>query len=419
VQVCLITTAQPSGNPRLVKEADALSGAGFSVRVVGAFHSDWARAFDRTLVASRQWSTEIFDWNRVTSPGAYWKTRVRYYGARRLASFAAVRPFIRTSSLSRVGPDIRRLAFEHPADLYIAHNLGALPVALAAGERHGALVGFDAEDFHSGQLSPARERLEYEMTREAELALVPRCSYVTAASPGIAEAYRALCDIPLPTCVLNVFPKALRPPAPHLESTDAPIRLHWFSQTIGTNRGLEHLVRALGAIHDRTIQLHLRGRWQEGYEHHLRTLARDVGLRDEQLVAHPPAHPDELVRICSTYDIGLALEPQASLNNDIALSNKLFTYLLAGNAVVATATTGQAAIAPSLGNAVSLCSAASDESLAAAVRPWVEDRALLASARREAWRLGESRYNWEIEQDTFLGVVRNALSSRPSMMSAL
>ena len=45
-----------------------------------------------------------------------------------------------------------------PADLYIAHYVAALPAAGAAAQRHGALLGFDAEDFHSGEGMARRPR---------------------------------------------------------------------------------------------------------------------------------------------------------------------------------------------------------------------------------------------------------------------
>ena len=56
---------------------------------------------------------------------------------------------------------------------------------------------------------------------------------------------------------------------------------------------------------------------------------------------HDPAAPDELTAFASQFDIGLALEPAFSRNNDIALSNKIFTYMQAGLAIIASNTTAQ------------------------------------------------------------------------------
>src|SRR5262245_7998845 len=76
-RVCLVTTGQPSTNPRLVKEADALSAAGYDVTVVGAFGGDWAIQADRSLLAQKPWAFDLVDWRRESRPLLFWKSRVR------------------------------------------------------------------------------------------------------------------------------------------------------------------------------------------------------------------------------------------------------------------------------------------------------------------------------------------------------
>jgi glycosyltransferase involved in cell wall biosynthesis len=98
------------------------------------------------------------------------------------------------------------------------------------------------------------------------------------------------------------------------------VRLYWFSQTIGPHRGLEDAVRALGLLNRCDVQLHLRGHWQQGYEARLRRLAAESGAAQDLIFSYEPAQPDEMVRLASAYDVGLALEPIASVNNDIAIS---------------------------------------------------------------------------------------------------
>ena len=312
--------------------------------------------------------------------------------------------------LARVGPELGAAALTVPADLYIAHNLGALPAAIHAGRVHGAPVGFDAEDFHSGQLPPASDLALF--TARTEKRLLPQCAYVTAASPGIARAYAALCGIPEPVCILNVFPLDHRPSQFREASTDGPLRLYWFSQTIGPNRGLEAAVKALGLLGRADVELHLRGTPQAGFEIALRQLARTAGVSPDRIHLHAPACADDMTRCAAGFDVGLALEPLASENNDIALSNKIFTYLLAGCAVVATQTKGQSALLDQLGPSARGCAIDDAESLAAAVRPWVENRESLDLARRAAWALGESRFNWNLEKDRFLAVIRITMEDR-------
>ena len=208
-RVCLVTTGQPSTNPRLVKEADALAAAGFAVHVVGAHWANWADASDEAMMSRRPWTMELVEWRQDRAPRTFQRSRLRHWIAQRTLATplsGSVRP---EWVLARVGPELGAAALTVPADLYIAHNLGALPAAIHAGRAHGAPVGFDAEDFHSGQLPPASDLALF--TARTEKRLLPQCAYVTAASPGIARAYAALCGIPEPVCILNVFPLDHRP----------------------------------------------------------------------------------------------------------------------------------------------------------------------------------------------------------------
>ncbi|MEQ1895766.1 MAG: hypothetical protein ABL971_00100 [Vicinamibacterales bacterium] len=150
----------------------------------------------------------------------------------------------------------------------------------------------------------------------------------------------------------------------------------------------------------------------------MRRLASDCGVSQDRIVSHRPAAPDALVRLSAEYDIGLALDPAASENNDIALSNKMFAYLLAGNAVLATRTKGQSWLAQRLGPAVKLCEPGRPESWAAALRPWVEDAAVLDRALAYAWYMGETRFNWEMEKPVFLDVVAKALAGASANRAA-
>ena len=46
----LITTGQPSVNPRIVKEADALHAAGLSVKMLYCYWINWAFEADKKLL---------------------------------------------------------------------------------------------------------------------------------------------------------------------------------------------------------------------------------------------------------------------------------------------------------------------------------------------------------------------------------
>src|SRR5262249_14645959 len=130
-----------------------------------------------------------------------------------------------------------------------------------------------------------------------------------------------------------------------------PLRLYWFSQTIGRDRGLEDAIRALGILGDQTIELHLCGEWCHGYETEFFELAKSTGVEHARVHHHPPDRPDRMVELAAQYDVGLALEQRGSFNRDICITNKIFTHLLAGNAIAATMTQGQQTVIRRIGPA--------------------------------------------------------------------
>jgi len=405
LRVCLVTTGQPSTNPRAVKEADALAEAGCSVWMIGAHWADWASDADRRLLASRRWACTVIEWRRAAAPGLFWKSRLRHRAARAGVNLPVLRDIALPAAAGRLTPELTAHAMRTPADLFIAHNIGALPAAAAAAARHRARLGFDAEDFHSGEFAPGDRSSARVAIERTESRYIPRCDYVTAAAPGIADAYASLSRNGPPTCVLNVFPLSSRPSVRRPTAGQGPLTLSWFSQTIGPNRGLEDVVRAMARIEDGVVELHLRGTWQAGYREQLTRVAAGAGLRHSRVISHDPGYPDDMVRLAAEFDVGLAVEPGVTPNSNLSLSNKVFTYLLAGVAVLATRTRGQVALLPLIERAAQGFEAGDVDAIERGLRCWIDDRAALEAARVAAWEYGGARYNWDCEKAVFLDVV--------------
>ncbi len=408
--ICLVTPGHLSTNPRLVKEADALSAAGYAVSIVAARFIPWADAADSEF-AVRPWRVKKV----AFGPLAGRPTHVAQSLMRRFCLFAwrglglwperAFHPVI---------PSLTRAACSTQADFYIAHNLAALPAAYQAAKKHGAKLGFDAEDFHSGEMTNTPENAHrLRLMREIEMRYLPRCDYLTAASPGIAKAYAVAYGVPVPTVILNVFPLPDPPVAPsdHGAAQPSP-SLYWFSQTIGPDRGLEKVVEAIARSKSRPC-LFLRGNPAPGYQQVLTELAEQLGAGD-RLRFLAPAQPGEMVSLAAEYDLGLATELSTTVNRDICLSNKLFTYLLAGLPVLASATAAQSELAADLPDAVFAYPQQDACVLAEKMDELLLSPFRLASARRAAWQRGHRQFNWDLEKCTFLKVIESALDQRLS-----
>ena len=237
-RICLVTTGHPSTNPRLVKEADALVEAGYNVHVVACKFLAWADTADAQF-GDREWNITWVRFGVMARPLSRQIQRLRRAIASRVAPVVGFPASISVRALHYVVPELTRHARSVEADLYIAHNLAALPAAYHAAQHHGAKLGFDAEDFHRGEFPDGDKSLLRQLTIRIEEAFIPRCDYVSAASDGIAEAYEQALSITRPTTVLNVFPLAeldvtLSDEERHEEKPDGIFSLYWFSQTITT-----------------------------------------------------------------------------------------------------------------------------------------------------------------------------------------
>ncbi|MGH8499615.1 MAG: glycosyltransferase, partial [Methylococcales bacterium] len=309
-----------------------------------------------------------------------------------------------------ITPELADAACKTPAELYIAHNLAALPAAVKAARIHGARVIFDAEDFHSGELP---EGSAWDFDRDLISALekyyLPKCDAMTAASPGIARAYAETYSLTQPLVVLNVFPLAQAPMAASKKGMMKPgPSLYWFSQTVGPDRGLEAAVQAIGLAKCRP-HLYLRGNVSENYREKLLAIARSNDMLDHLHFLAVGA-PADMVKLAAEFDIGLAAEPGHSENNRLACSNKIFTYLLAGVPTLASSTPAQAELAGMATNAVWLYPPEDSHALAAKIDHLLGDSQKMANARTVAWDLGQQHFNWEVECKTWLKQVEKLLA---------
>lgn len=407
-RVCLITPGHVSTNPRLVKEADALAAAGYATHVVAADYWPAFRAFDDDLASKSGWTlTRV----RVSSAAR----RVILAARRKACTFLVGRGWLPTPAVALWAENdlvgqLTAQATATPAELYIGHYLPGLSAAIQAADRHRARVGFDAEDSHVDELTDDAVQAPKRAARAyVQQQYLPRCQHLTAAAPLIAEALHRRHGVRAEV-ILNVFPLGEAPDqptdTPYLRG-DGPATLYWFSQTLGPGRGLEPIVAAMARMRV-PAHLHLRGVPSRGYADLLTQLTDRLGLKD-RVHLHAPAPPDQMVKLAAGHDVGLALELTTPPNRAICLTNKIFTYLLAGTPVLMSRTPAQEQIAGEIGSAGVLIDLEQPEQIAAALDDLLGDRDRLRGLREGAHRLGRERFNWDVEQRRLIASVRRVL----------
>ncbi len=396
LRFCLVGATHPCYNPRLVREADALAQAGHQVRVVAPLFNPALVEKDRALMAQRCWRLERVDC--LPQHGRLRSLWIR--GRRRLAQEITLRfatPVLAEHSYTLALAEMRELAAREPADWFIAHTQAALPVAAVAAARWKARLGFDCEDLLAYAPNEPGALL-----RTIEAKYLPRCAYVSAASPLMAEQLVRDYRIAPPTVLYNVFPLELADGmlAPCERRANSVLRLHWFGQTIGPGRGLEEAVAALAHLPGE-VELHLRGNPSAGYREKLEALA---GGERQRLFLLPPLAHDELIRAMESFDVGLALERPDNGNYSRTVTNKLFSYLVAGLALAVTDTPGQGQVMSQIPATGFLYPSGDARALAEGLLKWVRDRQALRGAQQASWEAARTRFSWDREREKFLAI---------------
>ena len=399
MRICSITPHQLLNNPRLVREADALAGAGHDVRVIAVKLRPDQSARDDELARGRPWRTQFINIEKVAGRRAWLVT-----GARQKLATKMWRRFRRGTYLaglaySRTCVETIRLATAEPADLIIAHTHPMLAPAFYAARRLGCRWGFDCEDILSEEYGEGLDDTAHQaLIRFVEASFIPRADYVTVASAEFSRWLSEHYGIGESTLVSNVpsiedAPDALRPGYPEARPH---LSLYWFSISVGPLRGIEDAIRAMPLI-DVPVTLHVRGRMLLAFEPELRALIASLGLQDRVLV-HDLIGPRDVVRAAADHDIGLVLTQPCCENHELAVPNKIYAYMMAGLAVGATATRGHRSAVPAIGDIGFEYAPGNHGELAARVNALVAEPGRLRAARDAAFRLAHSRYNWEIER---------------------
>lgn len=396
-RILIITPKQPSGNPRMRKSADALAEAGHKVHVLYAYNADWATTADESILQNAPWTFERIGGDPQTIQLTYhwtraWRKAFEFSGNIERAMCRGFSTYVK-----------RGIAWD--PDLIIGHNPGALGPLLRISKKLQIPALFDAEDFHRGE--SAQPSAATARVTQLEDATLSQLKQISAASPLISEAYRALYLQLKVSTVNNAFPSHYLATEPTVDATK-PLSLVWFSQVIGLDRGLREFLKCLCFIPDVPVSIHLLGMAAAEVTDEIAQL--DLS-ENHELEFFPPLPEKGLFEFVAQHEIGLALEVGKPLNRDICRTNKLYTYPLAGCYTLASKTAAQVQFMEEFPQAGELVDLNDPESMANSLKELYENRSVLLERRIQAWELARTKLNWELESQTLLSLVNDILGS--------
>lgn len=399
-KIVLISSGQPSVNPRLVKEANFFSELGYEVFVLYSYWTHWAWKTDEQLFKSVKWKPILAGGSPFKNKLLYLTTKIRFKVLNTIANNFTLNFGVAEVAKGRATLELLKLAKSIKATLYIAHNLAALPIAIKAANYCNAKFGFDAEDFHRNEVSNFSGDFNYRISKYLEDKYLNECDYISAASPLIAENYKKLYPQINPVIINNVFELK------HIQeasfSNDNRLKLFWFSQTIGRQRGIEDVISAINLLKNPLIELHLLGNITPDDKMYFEELS---GNFSSYLFIYNPIAPDSIFKFANRFDIGLALELNTPFNREVCLTNKIFTYLVAGLAIIASNTLAQKAFIEKNNGIGSTYSNGDVKALALTIDNYFNDRQLLNSCKLESNKIAKEKYNWETESTALIKTI--------------
>lgn len=413
-EILILSGSHLCHNPRVIKEACALENAGFKVQVLGGWFDSELKARDEELVKKLRINFQpVHDLTKEPLRRSW----LRMCG--RMAKEIHRRTGLESHwQLGYFGTALRKALRRSKTDFVIAHSEQALwaishlrsPISDFRSSRQ--LIGADMEDWFSEDLPPeTRKNRPTGLIRSIERKALREGQYATCTSLAMSKALsNEYCCRP-PTVIYNAFPWKDRA---NLDGQFNDRRnrsipsIHWYSQTIGADRGLGDLFGALPFLkHD--AEIHLRGKPTIGFEDWLALKVPEKWRK--RVFVHPLVSNKELLSRIAEHDIGFAGEMRISRNRDLTITNKILHYLLGGLAVVASDTVGQSEVAARADSAVRLYQSENVESLALTLNDFLSVAQNLQMAKSAALDAARTRFCWEKQEPLLVQSISNALSS--------
>lgn len=312
--ICMLVISDVRSDPRVRREADALSKAGYEIKVL--YPDCYSPSFAEEPFS---WGPNISFRPVSCASGQYYATFPYVWGDEFHAAVSKERPY----------------AFH-------SHDLNTALVALSAAQVAGAYCICDFHEWYSENVSWDAEKQAWsehpsdkkEIYQALERLVLSRANGVVTVSDSIADAIRDELSSTRrrPTVIRNVPNFEFVGQSSEFDvkkeigvSPDTFVVL--WQGGIGPSRMLEPVIEAFQYLPNAVFAI--RTPYWEAFGEPYEVLARELGIEDKifRLEGVPSA---KIVESASGADCGLWTLPNPCRNFYLALGNKIFEYLAAG-----------------------------------------------------------------------------------------
>lgn len=417
--VCMLVTNPASQDPRVCREAKALTDAGYRVTVIAVQITESDGSEDKVdgyAILRIPHPRLMLRRLKEFSPALYGALRKAYRcltrGGKSEAdaggtSEESFRPY-QVSGIGRLRSDcltiidalwinlqLAKSAWREQATIYHAHDLDTLLAGwIVARLRRRPLI-YDFHELYTEQFQDGvKSNLWKYVYGCLERHLAGRADLRLTVCNSLGEWLSRQYGVPGSVTVKNVpeFRAFLRG-KPSGGQREKVILYHGL---YFRNRGLEQLIESARFLREGRIVLRGYGDW----EPYLRNLVGRWRLEDRVEFA-APVPMSELVKAAMQADIGVAPFLPVCLNTRYCLPNKLFEYMMAGLAVVGSDLPEMRKVIVGCDVGI-VCRPNDPQDLANVLNEMLSNEARLESMKQNALRMARTVFNWEIEQQVLL-----------------
>lgn len=376
-RVCILRSGPVVHDKRTLQVARLLSDAGATVTVISASRVDQERVIEPGGFTVREVAPPR------SSQHPVWLLRVASNIARN-----AARPLLRSRKFIRAVRDVQ-------PDIVHCMNVDTLFVGYrSVGARR--YIYDSREHFATTGDVGRRTRLWWVMK---ERFLAPRAAAVLTVTDMIADDLSRRYRIPRPSVLLNGSTSHVT----QAEPVHVPLRLIHQGKFF-FDRHLEDVVEAVARQQSQAVLLTLQG-WGEA-EGQLRKLVSSLGA-EEIVKFEEPCSPEQVVESASAHDVGIIDIWPESESHRWAGPNKLFDYMGAGLAILATNLDFVRATLETEGCGIVFDPPTADN-LAKSIAYLVDNPDEVARMKRNAVAAA-SKYTWDAQAETLYATYEKAL----------